>query len=83
METCVYQPNGVSFYYPVTCDYPGAFYLSSSPEPAQPQPQGSPFYMDSQTAVAIGGAMLLSMSVAWVFRMARKSLEGPEGPESE
>ena len=65
-------------------------------QPAQPQTpqtpqttqlpqvaQTNPFYMTTESALAIGGAMLLCMSVAWVLRMARISLGGSRDPESE
>lgn len=37
-----------------------------------------PFYLDEAAAVAIGGAILLVMAVAFVFRSVRKSLESSE-----
>lgn len=43
----------------------------------------SALYMDSESALAIGGAMLLSMSVAWLLRMARLSLGASREAESE
>lgn len=35
----------------------------------------APFQMDLQSAVAIGGATLLTMAVAWVIRMVIKALQ--------
>ena len=86
-------------FYPATCDPSDANlvfgptqleYLALN-KPAQPTQtsqtpqacQTNPFYMTTESALAIGGAMLLCMSVAWVLRMARISLGGSRDPESE
>jgi len=66
-------------YIEVGCDTVDALIVVNRVELAQL----SPFSMDTGSAVAIGGAMLLCMSVAWVLRMARISLGGSREPESE
>lgn len=58
-------------YVEVSCDTPDAFVVLTRVELAQ----YSPFYMDTESAVAIGGAILMVMAVAFVFRMVRKFLE--------
>ena len=65
-------------YTEVSCDTQGALMVLSNVELARM----SPLYLDVESALAIGGAMLLSMSVAWLLRMARLSLGGREA-ESE
>lgn len=58
-------------YTEVACDTPGSLVVLTHVELAQ----YSPFYMDTESAVAIGGAILLTMAVAFVFRMVRQTLE--------
>lgn len=43
--------------------------------------QLSPFYLDQISAVAIGGAILMIMAVAFVLRLIRKSLESSNESE--
>lgn len=74
---CVLRASDAT-YTEVACNTQGALMVMSNVELAQM----SPLYLDSESALAIGGAMLLSMSVAWVLRMARLSLGGREA-ESE
>lgn len=74
---CLKQ-DGAS-YVQVGCDTADALVVVTRVELAQM----SPLYMDIESALAIGGAMLTCMSVAWVLRMARLSLGGLNGPESE
>ena len=64
------QP-GVSTITEVSCDTPDALVVVTRLE----LQQLSPFYLDIESAVAIGGAILLVMAVAFVLRAARKSLE--------
>lgn len=54
----------------VPCDTPDSLVVMTRVELAQM----SPFYMDTESALAIGGAMLLIMSVAFVLRMIRQAL---------
>ena len=68
------QPD-VSTVTEVPCDAPGALIVMTRLE----LQQQSPFYLDIESAAAIGGAVLLVMAVAFVLRAARKTLE----PESE
>lgn len=56
--------------------------VAVSPSTSASAPGYSPFWMDEGSAVAIGGAILLVMAVAFVFRMARKSLESEKESES-
>ena len=58
-------------YQEVSCDTPDAYLVMTRVELAQT----SPFYMDSESAVAISGAMLMAMAVAFVLRQVRKYLE--------
>lgn len=57
-------------YTEVTCETPGSLVVLTRAELAQ----YSPFYMDTESAVAIGGAILMVMAVAFVIRMVVKSL---------
>ena len=62
---------------PVDCAQVDALIVVDRTELAQ----FSPFYLDQVAAVAIGQAMLLVMSVAFLFRMVRKYLEGSSSNE--
>lgn len=62
---------GVQGYAEVSCDTPDALIVVTRLELAQL----SPFYLDPQSAVEIGGALLMVMTVAWLLRQARKYLE--------
>lgn len=55
----------------VDCSAPDAFIVITRLELSQM----SPFYMDIESAGAIGGALLMVMVVAFVLRMIRKSVE--------
>lgn len=55
----------------VSCDTPDALIVISRVELAQM----TPFYLDNQSAVAISGAMLMAMAVAFVLRCVRNYLE--------
>lgn len=59
----------------VDCSQPDALLVITRQE----LQQFSPFYLDIESAVAIGGAILTVMAVAFVLRAARKALE----PEKE
>ena len=61
-------------YQEVSCDTPDAYLVMTRVELAQ----YSPFYMDTESAVAISGAMLMAMAVAFVFRQARNYLSSKE-----
>lgn len=69
---CVYVANQT--YQEVSCDTPDAYVVMTRVELAQ----HSPFYMDIESAVAISGAMLMAMAVAFVFRQALNSLSSRE-----
>ena len=58
-------------YQEVSCDTPDSWVVMTHVELAQ----HSPFYMDTESAVAIGGAILMVMAVAWLLRQTRKYLE--------
>ena len=58
-------------YQEVSCDTPESWVVMTHVELAQ----HSPFYMDIESAVAIGGALLMVMAVAFVLRQIRKYLE--------
>ncbi|WP_404302691.1 hypothetical protein [Alicycliphilus denitrificans] len=58
-------------YAEVSCDTPDALIVVTRLELAQM----SPFNLDPQSAVEIGGALLMVMAVAWLLRQARKYLE--------
>ncbi len=55
----------------VSCDTPDALVVLTRLELAQ----HSPFYLDNESAGAIGGALLLVMAAAWGMRAIRKTLE--------
>lgn len=57
-------------YVEVGCDAVDALVVTTRVELAHM----SPFFMDTASALAIGGAMLTAMAVAWVLRMIRLSL---------
>ncbi|WP_241213192.1 hypothetical protein SR914_02240 [Comamonas testosteroni] len=61
-------------YQEVSCDTPDAYVVMTRVELAQ----HSPFYMDIESAVAISGAMLMAMAVAFVFRQVLNSLSSRE-----
>ncbi|WP_238592415.1 hypothetical protein [Comamonas testosteroni] len=61
-------------YQEVSCDTPDAYVVMTRVELAQ----HSPFYMDNESAVAISGAMLMAMAVAFVLRQVRNSLSSKE-----
>lgn len=63
-----------SAYREVSCDTPGSWVVMTHVELAQ----HSPFYMDIESAGAIGGALLLVMAVAWCFRQLRQTLSFKE-----
>lgn len=54
----------------VSCDTPNGLIVMTRVELAQ----HSPFYMDIESAGAIGGALLLVMAVAWGLRQLRQTL---------
>ena len=54
----------------VPCDTPNGLIVMTRVELAQ----HSPFYMDTESAGAIGGALLLVMAVAWGLRQLRQTL---------
>lgn len=58
----------------VSCDTPDAYLVITRVELAQL----SPFYMSTESAVEISGAMLMAMAVAFVFRQVRNYLEKEE-----
>lgn len=55
----------------VSCDTPDALIAVTRVELAQL----SPFYLDTESAVEISGAMLIAMAAAFVLRQVRKYLE--------
>lgn len=55
----------------VSCDSPDALIVITRLELAQL----SPFYLDTGSAVEIGGALLMIMAVAFLLRQVRKYLE--------
>ena len=61
-------------YQEVSCDTPDAYLVMTRVELAQ----YSPFYMDTESAVAISGAMLMAMAVAFVLRQVRNALSSKE-----
>lgn len=61
-------------YQEVSCDTPDAYVVMTRVELTQ----HSPFYMDIESAVAISGAMLMAMAVAFVFRQVLNSLSSRE-----
>ena len=69
---CVTLKNAITLtYLQVPCD-PSSTLLVLTPDELA---QRSPFYLDNDSAVAIAGAMLMIMAVAFLLRMVRKSLE--------
>lgn len=70
------QP-GVTTVTEVPCDQPGALVVLTRLE----LQQLSPFYLDIESAMAIGGAILLVMAVAFCFRVASKALATSEPKE--
>lgn len=54
----------------VSCDTPNGLVVMTHVELAQ----HSPFYMDIESAGAIGGALLLVMAVAWSLRLLRQTV---------
>ena len=58
-------------YAEVSCDTPEALVVVSKSELASM----SPWNLDPQSAVEIGGALLMVMAVAFVLRQARKYIE--------
>jgi hypothetical protein len=72
---CLKQdPSG---YTQVGCDTADALIVVNRVELGQM----SPFAMDIGSALAIGGAMLTCMAVAWVLRLARLSLGAVDSAE--
>jgi hypothetical protein len=61
-------------YSEVSCDTPDAFVAVTRVELAQL----SPFYLSIESAVEIGGAILMVMAVAFLLRLVRKSLESKD-----
>lgn len=55
----------------VPCETPGSLVVMTHLE----LQQHSPFYLDPESAGAIGGALLLVMAAAWCMRAVRKTLE--------
>ena len=68
--------NGAS-YQEVSCDTPESWVVMTHVELAQ----HSPFYMDIESAVAIGGALLMVMAVAFVLRQLAIYLRSKEEEE--
>jgi hypothetical protein len=62
----------------VGCDTPDALIVVSKDELIHM----SPFYLDPESAVVISGAILMLWAVAFVLRMARKSVESSNESES-
>lgn len=62
----------------VPCDQPDALIVVTRLE----LQQYSPFYLDNESATAIGGAVLLVMAVAFVLRVASKALTTSEKEET-
>lgn len=69
---CVLVTNQA--YQEVSCDTPDAYLVMTRVELAQ----YSPFYMDTESAVAISGAMLMAMAVAFLLRQVRNALSSKE-----
>lgn len=65
-------------YIEVSCDTPDSLIVATRDELVRM----NPFYLDNESAMAIGGAILMVMAVAFVLRMARKSLDVKEETES-
>lgn len=64
------QHNG-SVYLEVSCEDPEALIVVTRVELGQM----TPFYLDTESAVEISGALLMVMAVAFVLRQIRKYLE--------
>lgn len=61
-------------YQEVSCDTPDSWVVMTHVELAQ----HSPFYMDIESAVAIGGALLMVMAVAFVLRQITNYLRSKD-----
>ena len=66
-----------SSYQEVSCDTPERWVVMTHVELAQ----HSPFYMDIESAVAIGGALLMVMAVAFVLRQITNYLRSKDEDE--
>ena len=66
-----------SSYHEVSCDTPESWVVMTHVELAQ----HSPFYMDIESAVAIGGALLMVMAVAFVLRQITNYLRSKDEDE--
>ena len=64
-------------YQEVSCDTPDSWVVMTHVELAQ----RSPFYMDIESAVAIGGALLMVMAVAFVLRQITNYLRSKDEDE--
>ena len=64
-------------YQEVSCDTPESWVVMTHEELAQ----YSPFYMDIESAVAIGGALLMVMAVAFVLRQITNYLRSKDEDE--
>lgn len=64
-------------YLEVSCDTPESWVVMTHVELAQ----HSPFYMDIESAVAIGGALLMVMAVAFVLRQITNYLRSKDEDE--
>jgi hypothetical protein len=64
-------------YQEVSCDTPESWVVMTHVELAQ----HSPFYMDIESAVAIGGALLMVMVVAFVLRQITNYLRSKDEEE--
>ena len=64
-------------YQEVSCDTPESWDVTTHVELAQ----HSPFYMDIESAVAIGGALLMVMAVAFVLRQITNYLRSKDEDE--
>ena len=64
-------------YQEVSCDTPESWVVMTHVELAQ----RSPFYMDIESAVAIGGALLMVMAVAFVLRQITNYLRSKDEDE--
>ena len=66
-----------AIYQEVSCDTPESWVVMTHVELAQ----HSPFYMDIESAVAIGGALLMVMAVAFVMRLITNYLRSKDEDE--
>lgn len=64
-------------YQEMSCDTPESWVVMTHVELAQ----RSPFYMDIESAVAIGGALLMVMAVAFVLRQITNYLRSKDEDE--